>query len=79
MEGVCEKRLGLRLERVNWDRAVAEPFTKDRSLVYVQNREWIKVDEKEPCRDHDRTEYEPMFKYHDEFTSTTEAVKSFVY
>jgi hypothetical protein len=57
VEGICKKRLGLRIERIDRDGAVAEPFNENRSLEYGQKHAWPKVDEKAPYYDHDRTDY----------------------
>jgi len=60
VQRICKKRLGLRIERIDRDRAFAKPFDEDRSLVHVQQHARPKVDDKEPCRDDDRTEQKDM-------------------
>ena len=72
VEGICKERLGLRIERIDRDGAVAEPFNEERPLVHGQHHARPKVDEKEPCHDHDRTEYKQMLVVHiHHLTSTT--------
>src|SRR5262249_12828836 len=70
--GFCKELLGLCIEGIDRDGAVAEPLNEDRPLVHVQKHSWPKVDDKEPCRDTEPTEYKQMPVIHiHHFTSTT--------
>ena len=77
MEGICKKGLRLRIERIDRDGAIAEPFIEDRFFEVIVHEVRPKVDEEEraerPCHKHDRTKCEQMFVLHMRchFTSTT--------
>src|SRR5262249_36633924 len=72
-EGIRKKRLGLRVKRIDWDGAVAEPLHEDRPLVHVQHHTWPKVDKQEPSHDHEKSQNKQMFVFRmrPHLTSTT--------
>ena len=61
---ISEERLGLHVERVHPDRAVAESLDEDRPLEHGQQHTGPEIDGKEPCHDHNRAEDEEMLELH---------------
>jgi hypothetical protein len=57
VEGICKKRLRLRIERIDRDRAITSSFDEDRSLEDTQNEKRPTVDASKPHRDGDPAEY----------------------
>src|SRR5438477_12622622 len=64
MDRICKDRFGFRIERIDRDGTLAEPFHEDRPLVQRQHDARPEVDDEEACRDHDRTEEEQVLIRH---------------
>src|SRR5439155_23004651 len=63
-ERICKDRLRLRIERIDRNGALAEPFHDDRPPVHGQHDARPEVDDEEACRDHDRTEQKQVLVAH---------------
>jgi len=64
VERVCEDGRGLRVERVDRDRAFAESLDQDRPFEYLQQHAWPEVDKEKPGHDHHGTEDEQVLQPH---------------
>ena len=68
MQRIRKERLRLCIQRIDRDRAFAEPTIEDRSFVDIVHKVRPKVDKQDcgerPCHQHDRTEYQQMFVFY---------------